>query len=412
MSEEQVTEPMQTAGQMLRKAREAKGLSISDMAKALRLNAIQIENLEADQFLSFKTPTFVRGYLRAYAKQVNIDETTLFQVFEQQDNRKPDVGEMRSFSHQEARKRGDKGTLLIGVCVILVVAFGVFGWIYQNGAPSVGGHYQDQKADVTNAVSSSDAAPSTVNSDDATEESPISSSSAEVNASDVTLPEVNEATTEQAAVAATEIASTAYQNTVDSVEAVSESTEQALTDSSTVASNETQTLQESAEKVLEEELPAADTDVTEESARIVSSDEPLAANSNELVATELDREVLENNQRVPEDNELANTESTESVDQSVAEENEPLETNNVGVTRRVELRFSNECWAKVVDATGETLVLGVKGRGHVSSVEGVSPFQILLGNPDVVELYLDGEIVSKPDTPRGAIAKFNLPIVE
>lgn len=412
MSEEQVTEPMQTAGQMLRKAREAKGLSISDMAKALRLNAIQIENLEADQFLSFKTPTFVRGYLRAYAKQVNIDETTLFQVFEQQDNRKPDVGEMRSFSHKEARKRGDKGTLLIGVCVIFVVAFGVFGWIYQNGAPSVGGHYQDQKADANNPVSMSDEASSTINSDDATEESLVSSSSAEVNASDVALPEANDVTIESAVVEATDTAPTAYEDTVDSIEVVTEDAEQTLIDSSAVASNEVQMRPESDDEVLEAELPTDDSDTTDESVRTVSGNQPLAASSNEFSAIESASEEFENNQRLLENNELADAKSTESVDQPVAEENELLETNTVGLTQRVELRFSNECWAKVVDATGETLVLGVKGRGHVSSVEGVSPFQILLGNPDVVELYLDGEIVSKPDTPRGAIAKFNLPIVE
>lgn len=426
MSEEQVSESTQSAGQMLRKAREAKGLSINEMAKALRLTAAQIENLEADQFLEFRTPTFVRGYLRAYAKQVNIDESALFSVFEQQDNRKPDVGEMRSFSHKEARKRGDKGTMLIGACVVLVVAFGVVGWIYQNSSTSIGEQYQPSSPAVSPSSSSNaDISTSTVESEAAEADSSTQTQSVDAASSNDdafnTAVAVEGSSQDEAENSGNENAVNSENN--DDQQLSSEQLAQPVVDSND-AFNEEQTEVESI--VTESSATVTSTEDVNETfdaeageSSITSNDQALSeetstefassdnTESNELLESSDDstsvNDALETAEALLEEAQNATT-SDDTVTSNEAAES--------GLIQQVELHFAGECWAKVVDATGETLVLGVKGKDHVSRVQGVSPFQVLLGNPEAVEIYLDGEVVTKPDTPRGAIAKFNLPIVE
>ncbi len=53
---------------MLREARDARGLEVAEVARALRLPSRTIAALEADDLSALPAPIFVRGYLGAYAK--------------------------------------------------------------------------------------------------------------------------------------------------------------------------------------------------------------------------------------------------------------------------------------------------------------------------------------------------------
>ena len=59
-------------GEKLRLAREALGMSATDMAHALKLGQRQLEALEAGNWLGLPGNTFVRGFVRNYARLVNI----------------------------------------------------------------------------------------------------------------------------------------------------------------------------------------------------------------------------------------------------------------------------------------------------------------------------------------------------
>ena len=61
------------AGDGLRRTREAQGLSISEVAHALKLNPRQIEALEAGRFDLLPGFAFTRGFLRNYARLLKID---------------------------------------------------------------------------------------------------------------------------------------------------------------------------------------------------------------------------------------------------------------------------------------------------------------------------------------------------
>ncbi|MGH8744637.1 MAG: helix-turn-helix domain-containing protein, partial [Burkholderiales bacterium] len=66
-----------SVGRVLSSARERQGLSVSDVARQLKLAVRQVEALEADDFKSLPRITFVRGFIRNYAKLVQIDAEPL-----------------------------------------------------------------------------------------------------------------------------------------------------------------------------------------------------------------------------------------------------------------------------------------------------------------------------------------------
>lgn len=59
-------------GEQLRKAREAKGLSEIDLADLLRLDKAIILKIEQNGYHDKQMSVFVKGYYRAYAKQVGV----------------------------------------------------------------------------------------------------------------------------------------------------------------------------------------------------------------------------------------------------------------------------------------------------------------------------------------------------
>lgn len=75
-------EPQPLLGELLIAAREQKGLSAGDVARTLRLALRQIEALEAHRFELLPGHTFIRGFLRNYAKVVQADAEPFLEAYE------------------------------------------------------------------------------------------------------------------------------------------------------------------------------------------------------------------------------------------------------------------------------------------------------------------------------------------
>jgi cytoskeleton protein RodZ len=67
----------------LRQARESNGWSLAEVALKLNLTTTSLGNLEAGAFDKLPGHTFARGYIRAYAKLLGIDQAALVQEFDQ-----------------------------------------------------------------------------------------------------------------------------------------------------------------------------------------------------------------------------------------------------------------------------------------------------------------------------------------
>jgi cytoskeleton protein RodZ len=72
----------ETPGVILRRARLAKGFTKAQVAQQLNMTAARIKALEQDQYHKFQGDVFVKGYLRAYGKLVDLDCNTLIATYD------------------------------------------------------------------------------------------------------------------------------------------------------------------------------------------------------------------------------------------------------------------------------------------------------------------------------------------
>lgn len=68
---------MMNVGGLLREAREAQGMSVFDVAERIKFAPRQIEALEANDYANLPKATFLRGFVRSYARALQLDETAL-----------------------------------------------------------------------------------------------------------------------------------------------------------------------------------------------------------------------------------------------------------------------------------------------------------------------------------------------
>jgi transcriptional regulator with XRE-family HTH domain len=67
----------QSAGERLRAAREAQGLSLADVAARTRVPIRHLEAIESGDYSNLPTPTYAIGFAKAYARAVGEDEVTI-----------------------------------------------------------------------------------------------------------------------------------------------------------------------------------------------------------------------------------------------------------------------------------------------------------------------------------------------
>ena len=117
------------SGATLAQAREASGLSVAEVAKRLRLSISQIEALEADAYDKLPGPTFARGFIRNYARLLQIDSTPLLMSSTTTYRSFPEKGSptaMRSIPFPSKKDKAWRGYAFAGVLIGLIIPFVVF----------------------------------------------------------------------------------------------------------------------------------------------------------------------------------------------------------------------------------------------------------------------------------------------
>lgn len=80
--EEAVVAPQASVGELLAEARKARGLTVIDVAQTLKLGTRQVEALENGDWQGLPGQTFVRGFVRNYARMVQIDSAPLMALLD------------------------------------------------------------------------------------------------------------------------------------------------------------------------------------------------------------------------------------------------------------------------------------------------------------------------------------------
>lgn len=73
---------MPTVAEQLRKAREARGLTVHQVADAIKMRADQVRALEAGDYDVFVAPVYIRGFVRSYARLLKIDVDEIMHTLE------------------------------------------------------------------------------------------------------------------------------------------------------------------------------------------------------------------------------------------------------------------------------------------------------------------------------------------
>src|SRR3546814_15493342 len=69
--------PLESAGQILRRAREEKGLSLKDIADKTRISLHHLEAIEAGAFSRLPGRPYALGFSRTYARALELDANAL-----------------------------------------------------------------------------------------------------------------------------------------------------------------------------------------------------------------------------------------------------------------------------------------------------------------------------------------------
>ncbi|UJP02532.1 MAG: DUF4115 domain-containing protein [Nitrosomonas sp.] len=126
---------VQSVGHLLRNARTAKGLSIDDVSRQLRLSAQQIEAIEKEDFEKLPGRTFLRGFIRNYANLVQLDPIPLLQMLPESTRvistyeRTPFKNKQISFSSN--REKPGNHSLIIAI-ILFVIILGAY-FLFENG---------------------------------------------------------------------------------------------------------------------------------------------------------------------------------------------------------------------------------------------------------------------------------------
>ncbi|AZE13266.1 Cytoskeleton protein RodZ [Pseudomonas chlororaphis subsp. aureofaciens] len=116
-------------GETLRQARESNGWSLAEVALKLNLTASSLSNLEAGAFDKLPGHTFARGYIRAYAKLLGMDQAVLVQAFDQYTGTDSQGSNVHSLGRIEEPVRVSHTILrIVSLLLLIAVIGGGFIW--------------------------------------------------------------------------------------------------------------------------------------------------------------------------------------------------------------------------------------------------------------------------------------------
>ena len=132
---------VETLGELLQHAREAKGLSLEEVSARTRIALLTLKNLESDRFGELPAEAYVKGFLRSYGSFLSLDVSMLLRRYEKlSGNVSTPVAEI--WDEVEVENSGLKlwrpgtRTVVIGGGVLVVVAL---AWVFwSQGAVMLG----------------------------------------------------------------------------------------------------------------------------------------------------------------------------------------------------------------------------------------------------------------------------------
>lgn len=334
-SEAVAAQPRGNPGETLRLAREKKGWQVAEVASQLNLSPQSLAQLEAGEFERLPGHTFARGYVRAYAKLLGLDQLALVEAFDRCTGTDATGSTVQSLGRIPEPLRLSRTVLRLvsAVLLLLLLLLGYFWWQERPERLTDLGAFGLKHIEVESADGTTEVHPLDEPEDQAVaealqggEQTPVELAPAEAGQPQAEG-EVAAPSAEVAAVPATAVPIPLPGSVQPSAVAASPAASAAVPN---VASTEPAT-------------PVAPASPTAEAAPAAAPSEPT-----------------------------------------------PTVREGEGL---VQVSFTADCWVQVTDANGRVLVSTVKHAGESLQVAGKAPLELRLGNARVAQVSYNGAAV-------------------
>ena len=131
---------VETAGIKLQRARQMRQLSLEDAARATKIRAKQLADLESDEYSNFANLAYARSFLVNYGKFLKVDmgphvdgfsDASTFGLDDYQYLSEKPVGMYRVPHRRSSRaKRPQRRQLLTAAIAMAALAVGLIGWVF------------------------------------------------------------------------------------------------------------------------------------------------------------------------------------------------------------------------------------------------------------------------------------------
>ncbi|QEY61504.1 helix-turn-helix domain-containing protein [Metapseudomonas lalkuanensis] len=347
-------------GETLRQARESKDWSLGEVARHLNLTEQALRQLEAGDFEQLPGHTFARGYVRAYAKLLGMDQAVLVAEFDHYTGTDAKGSNVHSLGRIEEPVRLSQSVLRI-VSFIILVALGAVGFFWwqehssRNNEESASvnmEHVEVESADGTTQIHPLDEPEDQAVAEAQESEVP---SPAEVSPETAAQPEQQAAASDTPVAPAGETAPAAAAPAAPNpAPAIAAPTAPAAQPAAPIA-------------------PVATAPAAPATAQPVAPIAPAAPAAAPAPATEAPAPV-------------------------VAQQGH-------GVVR---IQFTANCWTQVTDADGKVLVSALKRTGDSVELAGKAPLEVRLGFARGAQVSYNGQSVDVSPFVRGETARLKL----
>ena len=372
-------------GKQLAIAREAMGLSQQDVADRLHLRITSVQSVEDDALEPGVSVTFTKGYVRLYAKLVNLPAEPLLQAYDQLHAKENKPAKLQSFSRRVTREAHDHRWNMVSIVVVLLVLGSVVVWWVERE-----GYLKDSGKNISEVFDgflSSDnenggEGSETQSVDEEADADPQDSFST-LNNDNIQRQNTGPAIPEEDVVQ------------LNNQDAATDADASSITDP---VSN----LIEDGEELLNET-----TDDVEDGINDVTDTVNAATTDAVDDITDAVDDVTETADNTATNGRIADPSRGDIVEGVFNEDGYRV---NADGTVDVTFTFKDDCWVSVKDKDGEIMAIGVKTKGRVMQVNGLPPVNIILGAPQAVEIDFGGYRVDMDVYPGGESARFSLPI--
>lgn len=134
--ENNLEQPQETLGQALKKRREDTGMSLEQLAGALKLSVLQLQRLENDEHELLGPATFVKGYIKSYCRELKIDSQAMLELLPEHVE-PAKKSKMQSFSRRTEKEANDSRLMLFSYFILAVIIGSSVFWWWQNSNQNI-----------------------------------------------------------------------------------------------------------------------------------------------------------------------------------------------------------------------------------------------------------------------------------